>query len=97
MTMNNDPWKKLAAAAQSAPSEEGGANASAPFGFSTRAVALWKEEQVQSRSRERFAWGALGVSCAIAALCFVLNYDSVRELRDNRLDLASLEQTEEIL
>lgn len=97
MTMNNDPWKKLAAAAQRAPSEESGADVSAPFGFSTRAVARWKEQQTQSRSSERFIWSALGVSCAVAALCFVLNYDSVQELRDNRLDLASLDQAEEIL
>lgn len=99
MSTNNDPWKKLSAAAQRAPGDE--SSLEVPYGFSTRVVARWKSQTTSTAGLDlvwqRFGFGALAASLVVAAVCLALNYENLQTLRQDDQELAALGATEETL
>lgn len=74
-------WQRLLAASHRAPSEP---EASAPFGFATRVVALaFEKQRIRTSPLERLALRALGVSCLLAALGAVSSYTLLNQPTTN--------------
>lgn len=66
------PWSRLAAAARQAPDDR---DATAPYGFATRIVALGLKPQLGMASLlERFSFRAICVAGLLALLGVAVNY-----------------------
>lgn len=69
---SSDPWTRLTAAARQVRDER---EANAPYGFSTRVVALAFAQETRGMSLlERFALRALAVASLLAVGSVALNY-----------------------
>lgn len=69
------PWSRLTAAAREAHDDR---EASVPYGFATRVVALaFAQEGRVASLFERFALRAVGVSALLALFSVALNYQSL--------------------
>ena len=94
------PWQRLTAAARRAPD---GRESAAPFGFSTRMVALALEQHRAAAASlfERFSLRALGVASLLAVVSVVANFsafapaasteDDVYQVTDNAATLLDLQ------
>jgi hypothetical protein len=72
MNPAHDPWTKLATSARAAEDDRG---VTAPYGFSTRVVALaFSRERTLGSLFERFALRALGVAALLAIASTVASY-----------------------
>lgn len=72
---HDQSWARLTASARRAPRE---AEAAAPFGFSTRVVALaFAAERPMRSLLERFSLRAVGVAGLLAVLSVVANYSAL--------------------
>jgi len=70
-----NPWTRLTAAARDVHEER---DASAPYGFATRIVALaFAQEHRVVSLFERFAFKAVGVASLLALLSVALNYPTL--------------------
>ena len=70
-----NPWTRLTAAARDARED---LDASAPYGFATRVVALaFAQERRVSSLFERFAMRAVGVASLLALFSVALNYPTL--------------------
>lgn len=70
-----NPWARLTAAARDAREDR---DASAPYGFATRVVALaFAQERRVSSLFERFAMRAVGVASLLALFSVALNYPTL--------------------
>lgn len=83
--MNHDinnprhPWRRLTAAARTV--NDDASDRAAPYGFSTRAVALAFSQEVRLVSLfDRFALRALSVSCLLALGSVALNYQAIESV-----------------
>jgi hypothetical protein len=71
----NKAWERLTAAARRAP---GGADESAPFGFSTRVAAMaFDAGRPEPSAFGRLAIRAALVSCLLAAVAVGVNYSAI--------------------
>jgi hypothetical protein len=86
MKTSNSAWQRLVAAARQAPDT---GDDDAPYGFSTRLVALAMaaERPTLLSSINRFSWRALSLSLMVMTLSIVTNYSSVTAVADNEQDL----------
>lgn len=93
MNPKHDPWQRLAVAARQA--QPGQNEEQAPFGFSTRVVAEWRNRSLASGVNwNRFGLGALAGALAVAALCVALNYETLRSWQQEGEELAMMAQPE---
>jgi hypothetical protein len=68
------PWSRLTAAAREVRDER---DASAPYGFATRVVALaFAQERRVASLLERFAFRAVGIASLLALFSIALNYQA---------------------
>ena len=75
MSMPNQSWDRLVAAARQAPQE---ADAEAPFGFATRVVALSRRPEGRGASIfGRYSLRALGVASILAVASVAANYSAI--------------------
>jgi hypothetical protein len=89
-------WQRLVAAARQAPIPS---DDIAPYGFSTRVVALAMaavERPSLQSSLNRFSWRALGLSLMLMIVSILANYSSVTTATESEQD-AGLDPVEEIL
>jgi hypothetical protein len=76
----NHPWARLAAGARRAATSDGRETA-APYGFSTRVVALaFAAERPVASLFERFSLRALGVASLLALVSVAANYTFLTNL-----------------
>jgi hypothetical protein len=69
------PWSRLTASARRLSGE---GDLAAPYGFSTRTAALGCAiERRRTSLYDRFALGAVGLSCLLAALSVAANFSSL--------------------
>ena len=88
---SNDPWSKLVSAAREVRDQR---DASAPFGFATRVVALGFAARGPHISLlERFAFRAVGVASLLAVASVAWNYNSITLPQPNA-ELAVAAETE---
>jgi anti-sigma-K factor RskA len=78
-------WNRLAAAARKARAEAGaGREDAAPYGFSTRVVALWRQAREEERRLalwQRLSWRAAFASLALCAIVVVAGRQEVADDR----------------
>ncbi len=74
MNPSDQKWNRLTAGARSAPDDR---DTAAPYGFSTRVVALAFAQQRVGSLLERFSLRALGIAALLALVCVAANYSSV--------------------
>jgi anti-sigma-K factor RskA len=78
-------WNRLAAAARKARAEAGAdRDEAAPFGFSTRVVALWRQAREEERRLalwQRVSWRAAFASLALCAVVAVAGRQEVAQDR----------------
>ena len=88
-------WSRLIDAARRAPSDQ--RDVTAPFGFATRvaaqAIGAARAEYLSSLF-SRYAWRALGVSCALMAICVVTNLRPIMAAIDDEAAALSDASTE---
>ena len=66
------PWNRLVAAARAVPDDR---DPAAPYGFTTRVVALaFSREGKVASLFERFAMRAVGIACLLALVSVAVNY-----------------------
>lgn len=90
-----DPWSQLAAAARRAAPDA--SDESAPYGLTTRVLAAWRQQVQTEINWERFGWRALISAIAVAAICVMLNYNGLRSLQDDNLEVADMVDMETVL
>lgn len=90
-----DPWSQLAAAARRAALDA--PDESAPYGLTTRVLAAWRQHAQAEINWERFGWRALISAIAVAAICVMLNYNGLRSLQDDNLEVADMVDMETVL
>ncbi len=90
-----DPWSRLAAAARRAASDS--PDETAPYGLTTRVLAAWHQQALAEINWERFGWRALASAFAVAAICVILNYNGLRSLQDDNLEVADMVDMEMVL
>lgn len=91
MKSKSDPWQKLASAVRQArlPS----ADVEAPFGFSARVVAQWRQQSiVPLLDWNRLGWGALATALTIAVVCVALNYENLRSWRQDSVVMLTVSE-----
>lgn len=72
---SRDPWTRLVAAARQVPDER---DTAAPYGFSTRVIALaFSSERRMNSLFDRFALRALGIACVLAIASVAINYSAM--------------------
>jgi len=81
-------WQRLMAAAREARSEAPRRDDSAPYGFSTRVVALWRQAQEEERRLalwQRLSWRGAFASLTLCALVVVAQRGSGAQHGDQLL------------
>ena len=96
-TRNQDPLRRLIAAARKARAPQAAPPADAPFGFATRVAARWADARGRASHGElweRFCWWGASVSVAVCLAAFT--YQAVtpeRNAFDLLLEIPAASQT----